>query len=425
MAPFQFRCTECGATYGEHEVQLVCPSCSQTQQPGGVTRGVLDVEMKDIPRQWPASPSSSREFLTAFLPLGSPDSLAPLAVGDTPLLEAPVLRRHLGVSRLWLKDDTRNPSGSTKDRASLLVVAKAREYGLDTVATASTGNAATALAAVAAAAGARAVVSVPHTAPEAKLAQMLCYGAGVIPVEGTYDQAFDLCVDACREFGWYNRNTALNPFTIEGKKTAALEIARQLAPEVPDAVLVPTGDGVIIAGAAKGFADLQRAGLIDRVPRLIAVQPEGSAGIARALQSGVEMPALVSGAHSVADSLTVEIPRNGLHALKVVRASGGAGVIVTDEAIVAAIALLARLTGVFAEPAAASALAGLVVALDEGVVERSERVVLLITGNGLKDVPAAMQSVTRPSPVAPTLEAVAAFTSGSRRRPLPGGRAHS
>jgi threonine synthase len=260
------------------------------------------------------------------------------------------------MSGLWLKDDTRNPSGSTKDRASLLVVAKAREYGCDTVATASTGNAATARA-----------------APEAKLAQMLCYGAEVLPVEGSYDQAFDLCLEACEAFGWYNRNTALNPFTIEGKKTAALEIARQLAPDIPDAVLVPTGDGAIISGVAKGFTDLQRAGLMNRVPRLVAVQPDGSAGIVQALRSGLDMPAHVPDAHSVADSLTVQMPRNGLHSLKVIRASGGGGVIVSDDAIIEAIALLARTTGVFAEPAAAAALAGLLVALEEGMVMLSER----------------------------------------------------
>jgi threonine synthase len=310
------------------------------------------------------------------------------------------------MSGLWLKDDTRNPSGSTKDRASLLVVAKAREYGCDTVATASTGNAATALAAVAAAVGMRAVAFVPHAAPEAKLAQLLCYGAEVFPVEGSYDQAFDLCLEACEALGWYNRNTALNPFTIEGKKTAALEIARQLAPEIPDAVLVPTGDGVIIAGVAKGFTDLQRAGLMDRVPRLIAVQPGGSAGIAQALRGGSDVPALVPDAHSIADSLTVQMPRNGLHSLKVIRASGGGGVIVSDDAIIEAIALLARTTGVFAEPAAAAALAGLLVALEEGMVMLSERVALLVTGTGLKDVPTAMRSVTRPPPIAPRLEAV-------------------
>ncbi len=207
------------------------------------------------------------------------------------------------MDHLWLKDDTRNPSGSTKDRASQLVVAKALEYGADTVAAASTGNAATALAAVAAAAGLRAVVFVPADAPPAKLIQMLSYGADVLPVAGSYDDAFELSLAACDRFGWTNRNTAFNPFTIEGKKTAALEIAAAMAPETPDAVIVTAGDGVITAGLAKGFADLEAAGLIARRPRLIVVQPEGTAAIATALRSGADEIVPVPGATSVADSL--------------------------------------------------------------------------------------------------------------------------
>ena len=322
------------------------------------------------------------------------------------MVAAPELRRALGMPHLWLKDDSRNPSGSTKDRASLLVVAKAREYGYQTIATASTGNAATALAAMCASAGTQAVVFVPAATPEAKLIQMLSYGATVLPVEGSYDDAFELCLEACTEFGWYNRNTALNPFTIEGKKTTALEIAASMTPECPDVVLVPTGDGVIIAGVAKGFADLVRAGLIDRAPRLIAVQPTGSAAIVNALREGQDTITAVPDANSVADSLVVQAPRNARQCLKVVRDSGGSGVAVSDEAIVRAIATLARSSGVFAEPAAAAALAGLDVALGVGLVERDERVVLLITGSGLKDVPAAARAVQRPAPIPPNLGAV-------------------
>lgn len=308
---------------------------------------------------------------------------------------------------LWVKDDTRNPSGSTKDRASLLVVAKAREYGRGTVAAASSGNAATALAAISAAAGIRAVVMVPAAAPEGKLAQMLAYGADVLPIDGTYDQAFELCMAACERFGWYNRNTAVNPFTVEGKKTAALEIAFDLAPREADVVVVPVGDGVILAGMAKGFADLERGGLISRRPRLVAVQPQGTAAVVHALRDGSEDVTAVADAHSVADSLVVQTPRNARLCLRRVRESGGAGVAVSDEAILAAIARLARTTGVFAEPAAAAALAGLEAALEEGLIDRGERAVLLVTGTGLKDVPAALRAVHRPPPVAPDLEAVA------------------
>jgi len=406
MSHFHFRCSQCAATYREDEVRLVCPKCARLQEAGGVTRGVLEVVLEELPARWPQAPAASSEFVTAFLPLASAEHLAPLAVGGTPLLEVPRLRRELGMPRLWVKDDSRNPSGSTKDRASLLVAAKAAEYGFDTIAAASTGNAATALAAVAAAAGLRAVVFVPAAAPEAKLVQMLAYGARVFRVDGSYDDAFELCLAACDELGWYNRNTALNPFTIEGKKTAALEIAADLAPERPDAVIVPTGDGVIISGVAKGFADLERAGLIDRRTRLIAVQPEGSAAIVHALRSGADAITPVTDAASVADSLVVQAPRNALMCLRQVRESGGGGVAVPDAAIVDAIARLARLTGVFAEPAAAAALAGLDAALADGLVGRDERVVLLVTGTGLKDVPAASRAVERPAPIPPRLEAV-------------------
>jgi len=406
MAAFTFVCSECGARYRESEVRYVCPACARAQQPGGATRGVLRVELDEPPRRWPAARVCDPAALAAFLPVADPTSLAPLRVGGTPLLPVPELRTRLAMPHLWVKDDTRNPSGSTKDRASLLVVAKAIEYGFDTVATASTGNAASALAAVAASEGVRAVVFVPASAPPAKLVQIASYGATLVPVDGSYDDAFELSLAACERFGWYNRNTAFNPFTVEGKKTAALEIAAELDPDAPDAVVVPAGDGVIVAGVAKGFDDLVRGGLLARAPRLIVVQPEGSPAIVRALRDGAAEATPFQDAASVADSLVVRAPRNAAMALRVVRASGGGGVLVSDNAILDAIGELARSTGVFAEPAAAASLAGLLAALDERLVRRDERVVLLVTGSGLKDVAAAARGIRIPAPVPPDLEAV-------------------
>ena len=416
MPDFRFRCHECGAEYGEDEVRTVCPACAGKQERGASTRGVLEVEFDEVPDRWPDAAPGSREFDAAFLPVDA-SLLPPIGVGGTPLLEAARLRKLLAMPRLWLKDDGRNPSGSTKDRASALVVAKAAEYGIETVATASSGNAAAALATVAAAAGTRAVVLVPESAPDAKLVQMLACGATVIPVAGSYDDAFELCQEACEKFGWYNRNTANNPFTIEGKKTLALEIgARLTGAEAgsggPDVVLVPTGDGVILAGVAKGFADLVRGGLLERMPRLIAVQPEGSAAIVNAWRDGADDVSAIPDAASVADSLVVQAPRNARLCLKRIRESGGAAVAAADGAIVDSIALLASETGVFAEPAAAAALAGLLVARGEGLVDRDERVVLLITGTGLKDIPAATRAVARPEPIEPELEAVARRLEG-------------
>lgn len=409
MSSFAFSCNECGARYAEDRALYVCPSCTRQQVPGGPTRGVLRVELAEaeLPRRWPAAPLSSPEALAAFLPVRGPGSFFSFVAGGTPLLPVPRLREALGMPRLYLKDDTRNPSGSTKDRASALVVAKAIEYGYETVAAASTGNAATALAAAGAAAGMKTVVFVPASAPPAKLVQMASYGATLVPVAGSYDQAFELSLEACARFGWYNRNTALNPFTVEGKKTAALEIARDLVPEAPDAVVVPTGDGVIIAGIAKGFADLVRCGLLPRAPRLVAVQPERSGAIARALRSGAAEITPEPDAGSVADSLTVSAPRNAVMALRDIRASGGCGVLVSEDGILDAIPRLAALTAVFAEPAAAIALAGLDAALDEGLVSRDERVVLLVTGTGLKDVPSAARRTRVPEPVVPDIGAVA------------------
>jgi threonine synthase len=406
-ADFVLRCSECAREHTEDPRRLVCDLCGELQVPGGSTRGVLEVELASLPDRWPVEPPDDPGFLTSFLPVATSDAFPAFPAGNTPLVSAPALRRELGMPRLWIKDDTRNPSGSTKDRASLLVAAKAREYGLGTIATASTGNAGTALAAVCAAADLRAVVFVPATAPEGKLIQMLAYGAEVLPVDGTYDQAFELCLAACREFAWYNRNTALNPFTVEGKKTVGLEIARGLAPETPDVVVVPVGDGVILSGVAKGFADLGRAGLIDRLPRLLAVQPVGAAAIARAWRAGSEDVEPIPGAHSVADSLTVEAPRAARLCLRRLRETGGGAVTVPDEAILRAIPRLAARSGVFAEPAAAAGLAGLEQAASEGLVDRDERIVLVVTGAGLKDVAAARRSVRRPDPVAPSLEAVA------------------
>jgi threonine synthase len=351
------------------------------------------------------------------------------SVGWTPLFRSRRLASDLGLSRLWLKDDGRNPTASFKDRASAVVVARAQEIGAKVIITASTGNAGAALAGMAAAADRPAVILAPKTAPPAKVAQLLVFGARVVLVDGTYDQAFDLTLEAAQAFGWYCRNTGYNPFTAEGKKTAAYEICEQLTvtetPAVgakhivpsgargasplqwsaPDAVFVSVGDGNIISGLHKGFRELYELGWIAQVPRLFGIQSTGSAAVANAFARGSESIEPVR-ADTLADSISVDMPRDGLRALRAATQTGGAYLTVTDAEILEAIAALGRREAVFSEPAAAAAYAGIVKAAGAGMVGPEDGIVVMLTGSGLKDTRAAMQAAGEAKIIEPRLEAL-------------------
>jgi threonine synthase len=341
-------------------------------------------------------------------------------VGWTPLYPAPRLADELGLKHLWIKDDGRQPTASFKDRASAIAVVKTRELGYDMVTTASTGNAAAALSGLCAAVGQPNVIFVPKTAPQAKIAQLLAYGSTVMLVDGTYDQAFELCLEAARAFGWYNRNTGYNPYMSEGKKTVAYEVCEQLGRVedsgigdqggfvAPDVIFVPVGDGCIIGGVHKGLRDLLGLGWIDRMPRIVGVQAAGSSPLVDAWERGLEGWEMSPvEAHSIADSIVAGLPRDRIKALRAVRDTDGAYIRVDDGQILAAIPALAQGCGVFAEPAAAAAYAGLVKAVEQGLVGSDERIVVLSTGSGLKDVASAMKAVGQPPAVVePTLDAV-------------------
>lgn len=344
-----------------------------------------------------------------LLPVEPDAPVPPLQVGWTPLYPVPRLGEPLGLRDLWLKDDGRNPTASFKDRASAVAVVKARERGAEIITTASTGNAAAALSGLCASVGQANVIFVPEKAPPAKVAQLLAFGSMVMLVRGTYDDAFDLCLQAADTYGWYNRNTGFNPYMIEGKKTATLEICEQLGWQAPDAIFVSVGDGCIIGGLHKGLKDLMALGWIDHMPRLMGVQAVGSNYLAEAWERGEDVltkPAI--DAHTLADSISAGLPRDRLKAMAAVKQTGGAYITVTDEEILAAVPALARGSGVFAEPAGAAAYAGLMAAVERGLVAADERIVVLNTGSGLKDVAGAMKGVeqvgTRPYHVAPDLE---------------------
>jgi threonine synthase len=298
---------------------------------------------------------------------------------------------------VWVKDDGRLPTASFKDRASAIAVVKGRERKADIITTASTGNAAAALSGLCASVGQRNVIFVPQSAPPAKIAQLLVFGSTVMLVRGTYDDAFELCLQASKEFGWYNRNTGYNPYMSEGKKTASLEICEQLGWDAPDRIFVSVGDGCIIGGLHKGLKDLMALGWINKLPKLMGVQAAGSAALYDAWKTGMNaMDMQPIDAQTIADSISAGLPRDRIKALAAVRETDGAYIKVSDEEILAAIPVLGQNAGVFAEPAAAAAYAGLVKAVADGLVNPDERIVVLVTGNGLKDVASARKSVGEP-----------------------------
>lgn len=410
------RCLRCGQEYAPGGIEYVCPCRSNRGSDLGTLNVIYDyaaIAQAITPDKIRRDPDTSIGRFWPLLPIAGRESLPPLPVGGTPLLSVPRLRRETGFPNLWIKDDGRNPSASLKDRASAIAVARSQMESRPIVATASTGNAAAALAALAAAAGQRTVIFVPKSAPPAKIAQLLVYGSIVLAVDGSYDDAFDLCSEACSEFGWYNRSTGYNPYMTEGKKTVSYEIALQLAErteasagmKAPDAVFVSVGDGCIIGGVHKGFKDLLTLGWIERMPRIYGVQSTRSPALYNAWRSGAEIPEPVR-ATTRADSISVDAPRDPVKALNAVRQTGGAFVAVEDEAILQAILPLARLGAVFAEPAGAAAYAGFLQAWCDGLVHPDETIVVINTGSGLKDVRAAMEVAGAAREIKPSLAAV-------------------
>ena len=404
-----YRCSLCGSEYQPDEVRYNCPK----------DQGNLDIildtssirkSLGPVGLKFEGEPSIWRYLpLLPVMDPGGADTPLRLA-GWTPVLSPRRLADEIGIEKLWIKDESRNPTASFKDRASAVVVARARQIGAEVVVTASTGNAGAALAGMAAAIGQKAVIFAPRSAPPAKIAQLLVYGAQVLLVDGSYDDAFDLTILAADEFGWYCRNTGYNPFTAEGKKTAAFEVwdwFRQSNFRFPISELklfVSVGDGNIISGIHKGFKDLADLGWIDDPPQLYGIQSEGSAAIANAFFGGTETITPVK-AQTIADSISVDLPRDGVRAVRAAVQTGGRYLLVSDEQILAAIAALGK-SGIFAEPAGAAAYAGLIKAIREGMVAQSDPLLVINTGSGLKDVRAAMQAVKEAPVIAPNLDSV-------------------
>lgn len=409
-------CVVCGRDYDTAYDGFTCADC-------GVD-GILDAVYEpagDVAAQVRAEAADPARGLWRFSPLLPviPAAVHPAwAVGGTAPLPAPRLAAALGLRELVIKDDTGLPSASLKDRAAAIAMARARQLGLDHLACASTGNAAASLAVLASRGGFRCTIYVPAAAPRAKLAQLLLHGAHVIRVDGSYDQAFELSLVEIAKNGWYSRNCAHNPLLVEGKKTAALELAWDLTrgftrnEALPEVVLVPVGDGCIVSSTAKAFLELKELGLTDRVPRIIGVQAAGAAALAGAWArqgggqaglTGHQIRAAITPvtASTIADSISVGVPRNRVKAWRRVAATGGAFLAVPDQAIIETIVALAARAGVFAEPSGAAGLAGARLALEQGLIGPRDRVAALVTGHGLKDPGAALGCCAMPEPVPP------------------------
>jgi len=409
-----FECVDCSRHHDSGDIEYVCPDC----------RGNLDVTY-DYERILESGFGKSmlersRDFTMwryrPLLPVETGSIVPPLTVGWTPVYDCKSLAVQFAVKQVWIKDDGRNPTASFKDRPSALAAVKAQERGARIVTTASSGNAGVALAGMCASLGMRSVVFVPAAAPPAKLAQLQIYGATVVLVDGSYDDAYDLCLEAGRVFGWYQRSTGYNPFMSEGKKTAAFEICEQLKWEVPDKVFAGVGDGCIIGALWKGFRDMKQLGLIDMLPQMIGVQSEKAPAIVDACNGdGVvrERPA-----QTIADSINVGKPRDAVKAIRAIKQSGGRAIAVSDDSILSSIGRLARATGVFVEPAAAAAFAGFTRMCESGDIRADERVLLMLTGNGLKDVRAAAKGAPPCIRVRPELSAtIEALMAAGFNRP--------
>jgi threonine synthase len=432
---FYFRCSQCGKIYPIEKGRYLCDECSKKQEKGKPLSGLLLVEF---------SSSFIEKFKTSFLrksktssiknpkdnfvkgdfrlnkkeknkldikeidnivsipikPFFPFSNLAEIPVGNTPIIKSRKLEQILGVSDLYLKWEGVNLSGSFKDRASILVSASAKNFGEENIVVASTGNAASSMAAIGAANNQNIYIFAPKSAPLGKLAQILQYGAKLFLIDGSYDDAFDLSMKFSLETNFLSRNTGFNPFTIEGKKSVAFELLlknenENTAPfNTFDIILVPTGDGVIISGLTKGFLDLQRLGFIDKLPVVIGVQAEGSSYIYKAFNTDIFEDKYNSS--TIADSISVNSPRAGYLAVDLVKKTNGFFIKVSDQQILHAQHLLAKTSGVFAEPSSASTIAAI---MENSNIFKDKKVVALLTGLGLKDINSALKIIESPKPI--------------------------
>ncbi len=405
MSKYYFECTNCSKTYEPDKIYYLCPDCEKKNTENKAPKGVLKTlyNYSEIRKNYNIQSIYDKMEYSMFLelfPVNSIDSFPKLKVGKTPIYKLDDIDNKKINFNLYIKDDSQNPTFSFKDRASYLVSAFAKENNINTIIAASTGNAGSSLAGICASQKQKAIVFVPASAPLAKLTQIVMYGAKIIPIKGTYDDAYNLSIEATKQFGWYNRNTAFNPFTIEGKKTVSYELFYQFGHKIPDIIFVSVGDGVIISGVYKGFEDLLRLKIIHKIPKIIAVQANGSNNIVSNINSKkfVSKPS-----KTIADSISVDIPRNFYLTKQYLEKFNGGTIQVCDNEIILASKKLCTNIGVFSEPAASAAFAGLLKYREENTIDNNTNMVVLLTGSGLKDIEAVRNTIDIPKAINPKI----------------------
>lgn len=368
-------CSDCGKEYNVEQIHYLCEECGKDWFPGNKLEGVLEI-IYDSQDQ-----AKIRKHLSInnFFPFNTSD-LPNIPVGNTPFYKAEKLSRKHNLN-LWIKNDTVNPTGSYKDRASYWVLAQAKHHKMNKIVCASTGNAGSSLAGICAATDVKAKIYIPASAPLGKRAQNIAYGADLELVDGSYDEAYALSIDYSADGKSLNRNTGYNPITIEGKKSVALEIYKQNNFKIPDYIVIPVGDGVILSGVFKGFKDLLELGITNSLPRLIGIQSNKSNAIYNYWKSG-EYKSLAK-ANTIADSISVMSPACADLAVRAIKESKGFMVQVDDSKIVGYQMEIAQNSGVFCEPSSA-VVAGIFD--NKFMLNPDGQIVLLLTGHGLKDI---------------------------------------
>lgn len=403
-------CSKCGRE-SRADVNYLCDNCGgilevrygfRVDGADGLPRELLkDETQRGLWKYW------------RFLPVEREENRVSLDEGNTPLRRADRLGKALGLDRLYLKDETREPTGSFKDRPTAVAISKAKEFGATTVITASSGNAGAAAAAYAAAAGLECYTFVPAKAPVSKLTQIRMYGAHIVPISGNYSNSFRMALYAARKYGWLNVTTThLNPYSVEGDKTISYEMFEQLEHDVPDWIVIPIGAGPLLTGIFRGYRELKSMGLISKLPRMVGAQADGCSPVAKAFREGKSAidpwGAVTTIASGVSDPLT-GYEQDGDYTLRHIIESGGMALSVSDEQIMRMAELLASKEGVYCESTAAVSAAVAQKMSAEGLVHADSSIVCLVTGSGLKDTDLYARHTPLSEPLDATEEAIDAF----------------